>query len=97
MALSELRRRLKAVDPDLTIIPGGRRRHSTRADRNWEKAAGVICSGCGREAFRSREGLCMSCWDSKHEIEIRDERGILNYFPDTILAQITHKARNADP
>ncbi|MBU1067192.1 hypothetical protein KKE60_05365 [Patescibacteria group bacterium] len=97
MAPQELRRRLHAVDPDLNIVPGGLRHTGKRATQEeWAKATGIICSNCGREVFRSRDGLCMPCWENEHEIEIRDSRGVLNFFPKTILEQITHKARNTD-
>ena len=93
--MSELARRLKAVDPDLKIIPGGggRRNHTPSSNSEWDKAAGVICRDCGREVFRSRDGLCMACWEQVHEIEIRDRTGITNWLPMTIIEQITHSAR----
>ncbi|MBA7699622.1 hypothetical protein ES703_108321 [subsurface metagenome] len=90
----ELRRRLKAVDPNLTIIPGGVRRHARRTtEAEWEKAAGVICKSCGREVFRSRDGLCMSCWEKENEFEIRDKSGILNLLPKSVILDIVHPSR----
>jgi len=89
----ELRRRLKAVDPNLTIIPGGARRHARRTtEADWGKAAGVICR-CGREVFRSRDGLCMDCWEKENEFEIRDKSGILNLLPESVIMDIVHLAK----
>ena len=93
MCAQELRRRLHAVDPNLNIIPGGLRRKSRQAEDNWEKAAGIICSNCSREVFRSRNGLCMPCWEQANEIEVRDGTGITNWLPMDIIKQITHPAR----
>ena len=90
---AELRRRLKAIDPNLNVVPGGFRRRSGRANDNWERAAGVICSSCGQEAQRSRDGLCMRCWEQANEIEVRDSTGITNWLPMDIIKQITHPAR----
>ena len=90
----ELRRRLHAVDPDLTIISGGAHRRARRtAEADWEKAGGVICRQCGREVFRSRDGLCMACWEQAHEIELRDQTGITNWLSMDIINQITHQAK----
>lgn len=95
MSHSELRRRLKVVDPNLNIIPGGTHKHSRKANDNWEKAAGAICSNCSREYHRGREGLCYSCWEQAkdNEIEVRDTTGITNFLPMDIIKQITHQAR----
>ena len=93
MSLQELRRRLHAVDPKLNIVPGGRHRKSKLSADNWEKAAGIICPDCGREVFRSRNGLCMPCWEQANEIEVRDGTGITNWLPMDIIKQITHLAR----
>lgn len=92
--MSELRRRLRVVDPNLKIIPGGSRRHQHRANKeDWENASGVICRNCNREVFRSRDGLCMSCWEEENEIEVRDKSGITSWLPMDILKQITHPSR----
>ena len=89
----ELQRRLKAVDPNLNIIPGGRRKHSTRNKTDWERGAGLLCKSCGREYFRGRDGLCYPCWEQVNEIEIRDNTGITKWLPMNIIKQITHRAR----
>lgn len=90
----ELARRLKAVDPHLKIISGGRHRYARRArEADWGKAAGVICRKCGREVFRSRDGLCFSCWEKENEFEIRDKSGILNLLPESVIMDIVHLAR----
>jgi len=93
MCPQELRRRLHAVDPNLNIVGGGHHRGSRQEEDNWAKAAGVICSSCGHEVFRSRDGLCMPCWEQSHEIEVRDGTGITNWLPMSIIQQITHPAR----
>jgi hypothetical protein len=54
-----VRRRLKAVDPNLKIIPGGRRRHMTK--RDWDRAGGITCASCGRETVNILGGLCPCC------------------------------------
>ena len=94
MSQSESRRRLKAVDSNLNIIPGGRH-GNRRANHGWEKTGGPICSNCGQEYFRGHEGLCYSCWEQAkdNEIEIRDRTGISHWLPMSIINQITHLAR----
>jgi len=95
--MSELTRRLKAVDPNLTIIPGGVRRHACRAkEADWVNAAGVICRSCKREVFRSRDGLCMSCWENENEFEIRDKTGILSLLPKSVIMDIVHLSRREE-
>ena len=95
--MSELTRRLKAVDPDLKIIPGGVRRHSHGATKeDWEKASGVICRDCNREVFRSRDGLCMSCWEKENEFEIRDKTGVLSLLPKSVIMEIVHPSRKEE-
>ncbi len=90
----ELRRRLKAVDPNLTIIPGGVRRQARRTtEADWGKAAGVICRKCGREVFRSRDGLCFPCWEKENEFEIRDKAGALEFLPESVIMEIVHPAK----
>jgi len=89
----ELRRRLKEVDPNLKIVPGGRRRHYKTSKSDWDRAAGVNCSRCGREVYQSREGLCLPCWEKEHDIEIRDKAGILNLLPQSVIMSIVHPSR----
>ncbi len=93
MCSQELRRRLHAADPNLNIIPGGYHRQPKQGGDHWEEAAGITCSNCGREVFRSRSGLCMPCWEKANEIEVRDSTGITNWLPMNIIKQITHPAR----
>lgn len=88
-----MRRRLHEVDPDLNIISGRHRPTGDKSESNWDKAAGVICSECGREVFRARDGLCIPCWEKKHEVEVRDQTGITGWLPMDIIKQITHPAR----
>ena len=89
----ELRRRLREADPNLIIVP--RKFYSKRkmTEVDWEKSKGVICSKCGREVFRSRGGLCMSCWEKENEIEVRDTTGITSWLGMDIIKQITHQAK----
>jgi len=92
---------LHRVDPNLRIVearpwPGKRRTRMTQAD--WEKAAGVICKNCGREVFRSRDGLCMGCWEKANEFEIRDKEGILgsSFIPEDVIMAIVRPARKEE-
>jgi uncharacterized OB-fold protein len=63
---------------------------------DWDKAAGVICSNCGREVFRTRSELCYECWEKANEFEIRDKTGILEVFPKDVIMAIVHPSRKAD-
>ena len=95
MSSKELRRRLHAVDPDLTIISGGMRRRIKKKAENWEKSKGEICSQCGKEYFRGRDGMCYSCWEQMkdNEVVFVDKTGITNWLPMEIIEQITHQYR----
>ncbi|MBA7708468.1 hypothetical protein ES703_117367 [subsurface metagenome] len=90
---------LHRVDPDLRIVEArpwpGKRRTKMRRD-DWDKAAGVICSNCHREAFRTRDGLCIECWEKANEFEIRDKTGITEVFPKDVIMAIVHPSRKAD-
>lgn len=60
--MSELTRRLKAVDPDLKVIPGGTQRHHHHTtQRDWKVAGGLFCKQCKQETVRIFSGLCLSC------------------------------------
>jgi len=90
---------LHRVDPKLHIVearpwPGKKRTKMRQAD--WEKAAGVICSNCKREVFRSRDGLCMECWEKANEIEIRDKSGWLSIWPEDMIMAIVRPARKEE-
>jgi len=90
---------LHRVDPDLRIVEArpwpGKRRTKMRRD-DWDKAAGVICDNCHREAFRTRDGLCMECWEKANEFEIRDKTGITEVFPNDVIMAIVHPHKKAD-
>jgi len=95
--MSELTRRLKTVDPDLKIVPGGVRRHTHKATKlEWENCAGIVCKDCGREVFRSRDGLCMSCWEKENEFEIRDKTGVLSLLPKSVIMDIVHLSKREE-
>jgi len=84
---------LHRVDPKLRIVEarpwlGKKRTKMNRAD--WEKAAGISCSNCGREVFRSRDGLCIECWEKANEFEIRDKAGVLEFLPESVIMEIVH-------
>jgi ribosomal protein L37E len=81
----ELRDRLHAVDPKLNIIPGYMHK------RDWDASTGVICSKCGLESFRSRDGMCYRCWEQTHEYQVIDKTGCLEFLGDDILKDITVK------
>lgn len=93
--MSELAKRLHQVDPDLKIIPGGsyHRRLGHMRAKDWGRAAGVKCRNCGREVFRSKDGLCLECWDSANEYEIRDRAGALEFLPMAVIKEIVHPAK----
>lgn len=90
-----LRERLKEIDPNLKINPGGiRHRAQPRTSRSdWDKAGGVICNGCGKEVFRSRGGLCMGCWEKANELEIRGQKELLEFLPESVIMEICRPAR----
>lgn len=90
---------LHRVDPNLHIVearpwPGKKRTKMRQAD--WDKAAGINCSNCGCECWRSRDGLCMNCWEKANEIEIRDKTGILSVFPEEIIMSIVRPAKKEE-
>ncbi|GAI53857.1 unnamed protein product [marine sediment metagenome] len=92
---------LHRVDPNLRIVearpwPGKRRSRMSQAD--WEKAAGVNCSNCHCECFRSRDGLCIGCWEKANEFEIRDKAGILesSFIPEDVIMAIVRPARKEE-
>jgi len=87
---------LHQVDPKLRIVearlwPGKKRTKMNQAD--WEKAAGVKCGDCVREVFRTRDGLCMECWEKENEFEIRDKAGVLECLPENVIMEIVHPAK----
>jgi hypothetical protein len=98
------------VDPDLNVIEGGRRHRQAEpreeeiytftptpmTDNDWMKAAGVVCSSCGQETFRSRDGMCMPCWEKANEFEVRDRTGALNLLPATVIMEIARPARKGE-
>ena len=60
---------------------------------DWEKAAGIICNKCGREAFRTRDGLCMNCWEKVNEFELHDKAGVLGFLPESMIIEIAHPTK----
>ena len=101
---------LHSVDPHLTVVEGGRRhkqqetpagekyyyRPSAMSEADWNQAAGVTCSGCGQEVFKSRDGLCMQCWEKANEYEVRDRAGVLNLLPAAVIMDIARPARKGE-
>ena len=95
------------MDPDLKVVEGGRRHHrknpetgekyylrpSTMSETDWNQAADVVCSNCGQEVYRSRDGLCMPCWEKANEYEVRDRAGALNLLPAAVIMEIARPAR----
>lgn len=51
---------LRAADPNLKIIPAGKRKRKNNL-RDFEDCQGVICPKCGTETFRILNGVCPSC------------------------------------
>ncbi|MBA7629518.1 hypothetical protein ES703_37017 [subsurface metagenome] len=90
---------LHRVDPNLHIVearpwPGKMRSNMNQAD--WDNAAGLICKSCHNECFRSRDGLCIKCWDTVNEIEIRDTSGWLSAWPEEIIMGIVKQAKKEE-
>lgn len=90
--MTGLANRLHKVDPDLKVISGAAHRHGA-SQQDWMASTGITCSKCGKEVFRSVDGMCPSCYDSTHEFEIRDKAGALKLLPQSIISRIVHKAR----
>ena len=67
--------------------------HTYLTDDDWGRGAGIICNGCNKEAFRSRDGLCMDCWDNANDIEIRDKAGVLHWLSLDVIMAIVRPAR----
>ena len=87
---------LHRVDPNLGIVearPWPGKKRTKMSQTHWEKAAGVICGNCGREAFRTRDGLCIECWEKANEFEIRDKAGVLEFLPEGVIMEIVHPAQ----
>lgn len=61
---------LRAADPNLKIIPAGRRK-ANNSKNDWDNCRGVICRQCGQEVFRILNGLCPACKNgTMEELEI---------------------------
>ncbi len=94
MPAKRLRDILHSVDPDLNVVSGGAHRHK-QSNQEWLAAtAGIKCKVCGREVFKALDGMCESCYNNDQDtrVEVRDKAGILEWMPDAVLTQITHKA-----
>lgn len=87
--MSETTKRLHKVDPNLNIVPGGTRRRGI-TEQEWMASTGVVCSKCGREVFRSRDGMCLPCWEKENEMEFIDICGASAFLPQTLLKEIAH-------
>ena len=73
MSYRNVREALRAVDPDLKIIPGGVRRSKRKLPRSdWEASGGLFCSRCGQETVRSFGGVCLSCY--RDDIATRENK-----------------------
>lgn len=107
MAGKTIKEILHEVDPNLTVVEGGSRKHrrhkkqgekyyfrsSSLSDGDWDTAAGIVCNGCGQEVFRSRDGLCMPCWEKANEFEVRDRAGVLEFLPASVIMEIARPVR----
>ena len=58
------------------------------SETQWERAAGAVCSVCGREVWRARDSMCMLCWDTAHEFEVRGDPALLEFLPQTVIMEI---------
>lgn len=93
--VSETAKRLHQVDPDLKVVPGYVRRHGA-TEQEWLASTGVTCSVCGKEVQRSRDGMCIPCWENRNEFEIRDKAGVLKLLPESIIMSIVHPSRKGN-
>jgi hypothetical protein len=79
----ELRDRLRAIDPELNIIPGGvRRRRREAAEADWLATGGIICKTCGAEVVRLIEGECPQCYKARvaEKEKVEEDRSMRRYF-----------------
>jgi len=94
MPRKSVREILHRVDSNLRIVEArpwpGKQKLSIE---DFEAAAGVNCSNCHRECFRSRDGLCMECWEKANEFEICDKTGILEFLPKDAIMAIVRPAK----
>lgn len=93
MSGGEFRRRLKAVDPELKVVPGMVSHGRLKGRQNWNHARGGICQQCGAEYFRGRDGLCYQCWEGKNELEVRIPGDLDGFLPMSVLQEIVHPSR----
>jgi hypothetical protein len=87
----ELRRRLRAVDPDLRIVSrhGRKKKGKGVNQRDWELAAGQPCPKCGREDVRFIRGVCRDCHHAQKEKLVKQEASLtplINNCKDKKLA-----------
>ncbi len=90
----KLREILHQVDPDLNIVPGGYHQHK-QSNQEWlASTAGIKCKVCGKEVFKTQDGMCEVCYNHYQDthIEVIDKSGITEWMPESILEQITHKS-----
>lgn len=76
-----------AVDPNLKVIDGGRRRRrakplSPQGQAEWDRLGGAKCPKCGEDAlrFRPEDGVCIFCAGVLNEKELRDERARVRFL-----------------
>ena len=83
-----------AVDPHLTVINRSHRRRSSKpmTNKDWEKARGDICPGCGNDSLRFHNGICMECNNKKDLTDAREMERIAKYKH---LFEITRDRRRA--
>lgn len=74
---------LRRADPDLKIIPAGRRKRD-RDTQGYDDCNGVVCPECRQEVFRIVNGHCPKC---EARITMQNERAMekiamaLTYMP----------------
>ncbi len=84
--MSELARRLQAVDPNLKVVPASHHRRKTRDA--WDDCGGVFCPQCGEETMQLVNGVCPRC-DGKEQFDATEkmekkarERHLFSIFSD---------------
>ncbi len=77
----------------MNVVTGHRHR---AGEVEWMAATGEICIVCGQEFQRGRDHMCMKCWEAvqNNKITVEDKTGMLDYFGENILQQITHKSKS---
>jgi hypothetical protein len=74
----ELRRRLKAVDPNLKIVSFRHKRKKAKTVNkdDWDKVQGDPCPKCGQPEVRFINGICRNCYLLRKEKLAKQEANL---------------------